>query len=127
MCLKLEEEDDSSQQELDIFSRLFTQLFSIQRAQQVEYNFNHVVDKSFEALFGFIHVLPGAFSAYNMKALTPIKSTDANPLMEYFKSINEKLKTQRIEETTFNFLDFLMRFFLPNFVYRHFYPLNIFT
>jgi hypothetical protein len=27
------------------------------------------MDKGFEATFGFIHVLPGAFSAYNMKAI----------------------------------------------------------
>jgi len=43
----------------------------IQRAQQVEYHFAHLIDKPFEALFRFIHVLPGAFSAYRMKALQP--------------------------------------------------------
>lgn len=41
----------------------------IQRTQQVEYHFAHLMDKPFEASFGFIHVLPGAFSAYNMKAI----------------------------------------------------------
>ena len=45
--------------------------FDIQRAQQLEYHFAHLVDKSFESLFGFIHVLPGAFSAYRMEALRP--------------------------------------------------------
>jgi chitin synthase len=41
----------------------------IQRTQQVEYHFAHLMDKCFEASFGFIHVLPGAFSAYNMNAI----------------------------------------------------------
>jgi len=46
-------------------------IVDIQRAQQVEYHFAHLIDKPFEALFRFIHVLPGAFSAYRMKALQP--------------------------------------------------------
>jgi chitin synthase len=41
----------------------------IQRAQQIEYNFAHIIDKGFESIFKFIHVLPGAFSGYNMKAI----------------------------------------------------------
>ena len=44
-------------------------IVSIQRAQQFEYHFAHLIDKPFESLFKFIHVLPGAFSAYRMKAL----------------------------------------------------------
>ncbi len=43
----------------------------IQRAQQFEYHFAHLIDKPFEASFNFIHVLPGAFSAYRMKAIRP--------------------------------------------------------
>lgn len=35
----------------------------------MEYNFAHIIDKPFESAFRFIHVLPGAFSGYNMKAL----------------------------------------------------------
>lgn len=43
----------------------------IQRVQQVEYHFAHLIDKPFEALFKFIHVLPGAYSAYRMAAFKP--------------------------------------------------------
>ena len=60
----------------------------IQRAQQFEYHFAHLIDKPFEASFNFIHVLPGAFSAYRMKALRP-SNEDSKLLKEYFKSIDE--------------------------------------
>ena len=43
----------------------------IQRAQVLEYHYNHIVDKPFESLFGFVHV-PGSFSAYRVKALQAI-------------------------------------------------------
>jgi cellulose synthase/poly-beta-1,6-N-acetylglucosamine synthase-like glycosyltransferase len=32
-----------------------------------------LIDKPFESAFKFIHVLPGAFSGYNMEALRPKK------------------------------------------------------
>lgn len=34
-----------------------------------EYHFSHVIDKAYESFFGFIHVLPGAFSAYRWDSL----------------------------------------------------------
>jgi hypothetical protein len=34
------------------------------------------MDKGFEAAFGFIHVLPGAFSAYNMKAIVDYEKVE---------------------------------------------------
>ena len=42
----------------------------INQAQIVEYKFSHIFDKSFENLFGFISVLPGAFSAYRYECFT---------------------------------------------------------
>lgn len=60
----------------------------IQRAQQVEYHFSHLIDKPFEALFKFIHVLPGAFSAYRMKALQTSEVEDSKLMRDYFKSLD---------------------------------------
>lgn len=67
----LDENDEQYLKEIDWLSRFFMHFVDIQRAQQVEYHFAHLIDKPFEALFKFIHVLPGAFSAYKMKALQP--------------------------------------------------------
>jgi chitin synthase len=45
---------------------------SIETAQVVEYKFAHIFDKALESLFGYITVLPGAFSAYRWEALQGI-------------------------------------------------------
>ena len=37
------------------------------RAQYVEYKVSHYLDKATESLFGFISVLPGAFSTFRWK------------------------------------------------------------
>lgn len=66
---KLENEDEVKDEEVDFLTSIVTKFVDIQKTQQVEYHFAHLMDKAFEAAFGFIHVLPGAFSAYNMKAL----------------------------------------------------------
>ncbi|EGR34138.1 hypothetical protein IMG5_023120, partial [Ichthyophthirius multifiliis] len=42
---------------------------AIIRTQMYEYNMGHMLDKPFESLFGYIQVLPGAFSGYRWDAL----------------------------------------------------------
>jgi len=74
-------------EDLDWLSSIVTGIFDIQKAQQIEYHFAHLIDKPFESIFKFIHVLPGAFSGYSMDALRPVNSKDAL-LKEYFKSID---------------------------------------
>ena len=77
-------------EDIDIISRLCFKIFDIQRAQQLEYHLAHLLDKPFEALFGFIHVLPGAFSGYSMQALQ-----GGSILEGYFKSLQDKLETKK--------------------------------
>jgi cellulose synthase/poly-beta-1,6-N-acetylglucosamine synthase-like glycosyltransferase len=59
--------------ELDSLTKAADMLFNLQRAQQFEYHFAHMLDKPFEACFNYVHVLPGAFSGYRWKALQSIK------------------------------------------------------
>lgn len=68
---RVEDEEEVDSETIDCVTSLCMKLFDIQRAQQLEYHFAHLIDKPFEAMFGFIHVLPGAFSAYRMEALRP--------------------------------------------------------
>lgn len=58
-------------------------LFSIEKAQKFEYAFAHIFDKAFESFFGFISVLPGAWSAYRWDALTEDNLLER----EYFKTV----------------------------------------
>jgi hypothetical protein len=67
----LDDDERVRDEDVDCMTSLMFNLFDIQRAQQIESHYNHFIDKSFEALFRFIHVVPGSFSAYNMKALRP--------------------------------------------------------
>lgn len=54
----------------------------VQMAQAIEYMYAHVFDKALESVFGFISVLPGAFSAYRWVSL------DGPALWKYyFKSL----------------------------------------
>ncbi|CAC9886662.1 unnamed protein product [Aureobasidium pullulans] len=52
-------------------------------AQNFEYKMSNILDKPLESAFGFISVLPGAFSAYRFMALQNDK-TGQGPLEKYF-------------------------------------------
>lgn len=52
-------------------------------AQNFEYKISNILDKPVESVFGFISVLPGAFSAYRYVALQNDKSGQG-PLEKYF-------------------------------------------
>lgn len=47
-------------------------------AQNFEYKMSNILDKPLESVFGFISVLPGAFSAYRFRAI------QGSPLDAYF-------------------------------------------
>ncbi|KAI9211739.1 hypothetical protein DS838_003372 [Geotrichum bryndzae] len=53
-------------------------------AQNFEYKMSNILDKPMESMFGFITVLPGAFSAYRYDALQNNEMGDG-PLNKYFK------------------------------------------
>ncbi|KAJ1758650.1 hypothetical protein GGH19_004441 [Coemansia sp. RSA 1807] len=53
-------------------------------AQNFEYKISNILDKPLESVFGYISVLPGAFSAYRYNALKDT-SEGVGPLAEYFK------------------------------------------
>ncbi len=57
----------------------------VQAAQHYEYKTSNFMGKCMESLFGYISVLPGAFSAYRYKAI------QGEPLQRYFYSINNSL------------------------------------
>jgi chitin synthase len=52
-------------------------------AQNFEYKISNILDKPMESVFGFISVLPGAFSAYRWEALLNVDGE--GPLEKYFK------------------------------------------
>lgn len=52
-------------------------------AQYVEYKLAHYLDKSAESIFGFVSVLPGAFSAFWWKAI------EGKPLEVFFSEMKK--------------------------------------
>ncbi len=62
----LEGDDGDGSDEPGCIEKLF---FSIERAQEYEYVLAHFLDKNAESATGFLHVLPGAWSAYRYEAL----------------------------------------------------------
>ncbi|OLY82960.1 Chitin synthase 1 [Smittium mucronatum] len=53
-------------------------------AQNFEYKMSNILDKPLESVFGYISVLPGAFSAYRYQALQNTTPNEG-PLSAYFK------------------------------------------
>jgi len=58
-------------------------------AQYVEYKISHYLDKSFESLFGFISVLPGAFCTFRWAAIS------GDPLKSFFKGLEKDKHTAK--------------------------------
>jgi cellulose synthase/poly-beta-1,6-N-acetylglucosamine synthase-like glycosyltransferase len=63
----------------------------VEASQHFEYKMSHILDKSTESIFGYISVLPGAFSAYRYESIKPGED-GSGPLVDYFKSITASLK-----------------------------------
>ncbi|CAG8734176.1 7671_t:CDS:2, partial [Racocetra fulgida] len=80
-------------------------LIPIVAAQNFEYKMSNILDKPFESVFGYITVLPGAFSAYRYIALQNTKNENGEeegPLASYFKGeINDEKKVDKKEESIF--------------------------
>ena len=52
------------------------------KGQYVEYKLSHYLDKAYETLFGFVSVLPGAFSLFRFDAIK------GKPMNEFFKHMS---------------------------------------
>jgi cellulose synthase/poly-beta-1,6-N-acetylglucosamine synthase-like glycosyltransferase len=58
-------------------------------AQYVEYKISHYIDKAFETSFGFVSVLPGAFSTFRWEAIR------GDPLKSFFKGLESDKHTAK--------------------------------
>ncbi|KAH7888726.1 glycosyltransferase family 2 protein [Phlebopus sp. FC_14] len=78
-------------------------------AQNFEYKLSNILDKPTESMFGYISVLPGAFSAYRYIALQNDKDGQG-PLASYFKG--EVLHGRDTDIFTSNMCTTLLKFIL---------------
>lgn len=60
--------------------------------QYSEYKIAHYLDKASESLFGFVSVLPGAFSTFRWKAI------NGDPLEEFLKGSEDYLNLNKLKE-----------------------------
>ncbi len=79
-------------------------MFSIQKAQIFEYDFAHIIDKPAEAITGFIHVLPGAFSGYRYEALMQ-QSKSIEEIEKYLNNKHFLIKDLNIFQKSLNLYD----------------------
>ncbi|KAL4456936.1 hypothetical protein ABPG74_014574 [Tetrahymena malaccensis] len=91
-----------AQPQIDFLSDLFQKMFDIQKAQMYEYNMGHFIDKPFESLFGYIQVLPGAFSGYRWDALKRDEQTKDCILDDYLSSVLDQSRELTLEQQNMN-------------------------
>lgn len=113
---RLEDADEEHYSYVGCVTRFFSKFTDIQRAQQVEYHFAHLIDKPFESIFKFIHVLPGAFSAYKMKALQPDDTKDSELMRAYFKSLEDS--TRDLPVVKYSACKVILKVIMPDFLYN---------
>jgi chitin synthase len=65
----------------------------LMRSQYVEYKISHYLDKAAESLFGFVSVLPGAFSAFRWQAIK------GEPLQKFLKG--QSLTDGKLDDKNF--------------------------